>query len=157
MPAEIRRAVPKDLEDILPLMRDFHAHEEVEQTDEVRRRVLGDVLRTPALGALLVAEGPLGLQGYAAVLFGTSIEFGGRYAFLDELYVDPALRGQGIGRRLLAQAERFAVLSGAAVVFLEVADVNEKAQALYARDGYHLHARRLMSKRLPPAPAGTQR
>jgi ribosomal protein S18 acetylase RimI-like enzyme len=148
VPPEIRRALPKDLEALLPMVRDFHDHEEVELDDASRRRVVAEVLTDPGLGGILVAEGVLGLQGYCAVLFGTSIEFGGRYAFLDELYVDPGLRNAGVGSLLLEKGERFAQLSGARVVFLEVADVNDDALRLYRRSGYALHGRRLMSKRL---------
>lgn len=148
----IRRAAPADVDALLPMVRDFHTHEGITQTDEVRRKVLAAVVAKPDLGVVLVAEGPLGLQGYLAALAGTSIEFGGRVLIVDELYIDPALRGQGIGRQLLAQAERYAQLTGVGVLILEVDDGKDRAFKLYSAQGYKRHPRRLMSKRVDPPP-----
>lgn len=50
--------------------------------------------------------------------------------------VDPALRGQGVGRALLEAAVGVARQSGATAVFLEVAVDNAPALALYGRAGF---------------------
>src|SRR5690349_7136633 len=39
--------------------------------------------------------------GYVVLAFGYSIEFGGRTAFVDELFVDPGHRGRGVGKAAL--------------------------------------------------------
>lgn len=50
--------------------------------------------------------------------------------------VDPALRGAGLGRRLLNDAEVAARAAGVTLIFLEVAVDNVAATALYKQAGY---------------------
>ena len=52
------------------------------------------------------------------------------------LAVAPAVRGQGLGRALLAAAARHAQTLGAANMFLEVGVDNPPALALYAGQGF---------------------
>jgi len=56
--------------------------------------------------------------------------------------VTPESRQRGLGARLLAVAEAEARAAGAARMFLEVAESNAAARALYARAGYSLAGRR---------------
>jgi ribosomal-protein-alanine N-acetyltransferase len=51
--------------------------------------------------------------------------------------VNPAVRGTGIARAMLAIAEIDIKKLGAAKIFLEVADNNLAARMLYERHGYH--------------------
>jgi ribosomal-protein-alanine N-acetyltransferase len=50
--------------------------------------------------------------------------------------VEPALRGRGVGRALLAENLRQAANAGAKSMFLEVDENNRAALALYARFGF---------------------
>ncbi|MCE9648167.1 MAG: GNAT family N-acetyltransferase [Parvibaculum sp.] len=52
------------------------------------------------------------------------------------LAVDISKRGQGLGRKLMEAAAARALASGAAALFLEVADDNVAALALYERLGF---------------------
>jgi ribosomal protein S18 acetylase RimI-like enzyme len=143
----MRRAAPADLEALLPLVADFHAHERLATTPAGRRAAVARLLREPQRGCVVLAETPA-LVGYGVLVLGYSIEFGGIDAFVDELYVAPAHRGKGLGSRLLDALEDAARRGGAVAVHLEVDDDNGRAQSLYARRGYALHARRLMTRRL---------
>jgi ribosomal-protein-alanine N-acetyltransferase len=58
------------------------------------------------------------------------------------LAVIPARRRAGLGRALLAAAEAHVAASGGRVVFLEVAESNAAARALYAAGGYREIGRR---------------
>jgi ribosomal protein S18 acetylase RimI-like enzyme len=70
------------------------------------------------------------------------------YAFVSDLVVLEALRGRGIGRALLAEAERHARARGAAVLRLDVMIGNAAARRFYENAGFS--ARRLeMAKPLP--------
>lgn len=54
----------------------------------------------------------------------------------------PELRGRGIGKRLVACAEQEAAALGADLIFLEVAEDNDDAIALYKGAGYQPIGRR---------------
>ena len=54
----------------------------------------------------------------------------------------PEHRRKGLARAVLAQAETAAQAAGAAVIFLEVAEDNDAARALYAQAGYAQIGRR---------------
>lgn len=54
---------------------------------------------------------------------------------LNDLFVDPGARGQGIGAALLARARRHAGETGACEILLETA-VDNPARRLYERAGY---------------------
>ena len=55
---------------------------------------------------------------------------------LNDLYVNPEAREQGLGEMLLHKAEEFAVETGAKSISLSTAPDNYSAQRLYERNGY---------------------
>lgn len=55
---------------------------------------------------------------------------------LNDLFVDPSVRGAGIGEALMQAVRAHAQATGAAEVFLQTARDNEVAQSLYRRHGY---------------------
>ena len=57
-------------------------------------------------------------------------------AEIKRMYVDPAARGLGLARALLAHLERTAAEAGAAVAILETGTRQPEALALYASSGY---------------------
>jgi ribosomal protein S18 acetylase RimI-like enzyme len=99
-----------------------------------------------AFGFVRLIEADGACVGYATICFGFSVEFGGRDAFLDELYLRPAARGHGLGARVLdALATELAAL-GVVALHLEVMPDNP-ANRLYARAGFKDRGR-LMTKTL---------
>lgn len=66
-------------------------------------------------------------------------EVPGPFAFVSDLVVLPEHRGRGIGRRLLARAERHARQRGAALLKLAVLAENTAARRLYEELGYAEH------------------
>ena len=57
-------------------------------------------------------------------------------AWLHSLWVSPQVRGQGLGSRLVATVEEWAVRQGMTFIRLEVVPGNAPAVALYRRHGY---------------------
>lgn len=88
-------------------------------------------LRSPR-AHLLVAEVDGALVGSATVL----VRANSRRARLYSIMVDPAARGLGLGRSLLARAEQVARQAGARQLYLEVRQDNAAAIAMYERLGY---------------------
>lgn len=75
------------------------------------------------------------VAGYMLLSFMYSNEFGGIVVLLEEIYIDPRYRGQGIGKQFFAFAD--AEYKDSAVCFrLEVARNNAKAIELYQSLGF---------------------
>jgi GNAT superfamily N-acetyltransferase len=116
-----------------------------------------DPARQPAALVALAEGEPLGRAwlvtlagrpvGYVVLTLGFSVEAGGREGCLDELFVVPAARGRGVGRRVLELVEEEARRLGIRRLFLEVKRGN-RAFELYRRAGFVDHGRTLMSKHL---------
>ena len=74
--------------------------------------------------------------GFALITLRPSPYYAGPIATLDELYVRPALRGQGIGSRIMELAESRARTLGVGEVQINVDEVDEAARRFYERRGY---------------------
>ena len=87
---------------------------------------------------VLVAEGNGEVLGYAyASVEGYDyMSLRGPAGVLNDIVVDPAHRGQGIGRKLLDAAMAALELRGAPRVVLSTAERNEPAQRLFAKAGF---------------------
>lgn len=74
--------------------------------------------------------------GYAAQRYFYSTWAVGHEALLDDLYVTPEFRGQGVGRRLVEHAIQDAVAYGCRAMHLDTNEHNAASNALYARLGF---------------------
>src|SRR5512134_1736901 len=145
-----RPATPADLDALLALQRDYYAEDGYPFDLAVQREAFGLLLADPALGAAWLAGDGGSVVAYVVVTLGWSLEFGGRDAFVDELYVTPAARGAGLGRAGLAVAEAGARALGVRTLHLEVEDGKPAALALYRRRGFAGHGRALLKKSILP-------
>ena len=146
MSIEFRPATPTDLDVLTGYMRDFYVGERIPIDDDRFRTAALGLMAEPAYGRLLVImieDKPI---GYLALTFGYSVECGGRDAFVDELYVVPAWRGQGAGTATLQHAEAVCRTEGILALRLEVEYDHVAARALYERLGYVAHERHIMTK-----------
>jgi ribosomal protein S18 acetylase RimI-like enzyme len=114
------------------------------------REVLRKFLASPELGQAWVFFDGETPAGYIVLTFGYSFEYHGRDSFIDELYIEPQYRRQGIGKRAMQFVEERARELGVNAIHLEVDQSNEPAAELYRRTGYDDHARFLMTKWLKP-------
>lgn len=146
---DFRVADRDDLDALVDLMAQYYT-EDAYPFDVARAReaVLG-LVESPDLGRVWVAIADERVVGYLAVTLGYSFEYGGRDAFIDELYLAEPARGRGLGTRALALAEQFCRDHGVRALHLEVELHRQDAHALYRRRGYTEHDRRLMTKLLP--------
>ena len=103
-------------------------------------RFLAPSPQAPGLGAIavLVAEREGRVLGYTyAGLEGTDyMALRGPAGALYDIVVDPAQRGEGIGRRLLEATVAALEALGAPRVVLSTAERNDVAQRLFARAGF---------------------
>src|SRR5690606_32175400 len=122
--------------------------------DEPRvRRGLAQLMADASLGAVLLVDVDGACVGYVVLGWCFSIEQGGRHALLDELYLEPAARGRGLGGVLLERACDWARQHGAEVARLEVNRHNPRAKALYLRAGFRDDDRDILTIALAPGGA----
>lgn len=141
-----RAATESDLSALVELQRDFYAHERIDFDATIALQSMRTLIHDASLGRLIVIEHENAIVGFAAIMFGFSLEFRGRNAILDELYVAPHARGRGLGTEALRMAEELCAAEGVQVLHLEVDRTNTRAKALYHRHGFVDHDRHLMSK-----------
>jgi ribosomal protein S18 acetylase RimI-like enzyme len=134
---------------LIPLVKAYHEFEEIKSTSEELEEALLPLLNTEHAGRIWFVKVNETRVGYTALCFGYSIEFRGRDAFLDELYILPEHRGQGIGKEVLRLLELEAKKLAIKALHLEVAHENNRAKHLYERFGFEARDRyTLMSKEL---------
>jgi ribosomal protein S18 acetylase RimI-like enzyme len=143
-----RLASESDLEPILAMMEDFNAHEAIPFDRERFAPRVRTLLASAGLGGVLILTAADVIAGYAVVTFGYDCEYGGRDAFLTDLYVVGSRRGEGIGEAGLAAAEEFARANGVHALHLGVRSENAPARALYEKSGYRAQDRVIMTKPL---------
>lgn len=102
---------------------------------EVLARLVAGLQAHPTTVALLafVGEQPVGL---ATCFLGFSTFLARPLLNVHDLAVLPDCRGKGVGAALLRAVERTAAERGCAKVTLEVGDRNDRARALYEREGF---------------------
>lgn len=141
-------ASAEDLDEVLPVVREFYAHFEF-PWDEVRKRgLLAGFLANPGSGRLWLARSGGRIVGYALVAFYFSLEFDGRVALLDEFYLTAETRGRGLGGRFLDQVSGALAADGIGVLRLEVEARHPEAARLYARQGFKADGRGTWSRML---------
>jgi GNAT superfamily N-acetyltransferase len=142
-----------DVEELLPLVREFYAGERLPFDEDRLRAALAALWADPRHGRVWLARVDGEPVGYGVLCFGFSLEHGGLDAFIDELYVRPGHRGRGIGTVLLQAMEAACRVAGVTRLHLEVDDGNEGGRRLYLRHGFVVPDRRLMTLRLEAPPA----
>ncbi len=148
-PLSVRSATPDDASAVTALLM-AQLREHAIDTPEVQvARTVANLLERPTRGRFLLAldgETPIGVAALSLV---TAIEHGGSSAWLEELYVVPARRNQGVGGRLLAAACAVVTEAGGAAVDLEVEAGHARAARLYERAGFRPMTRSRWVRRLP--------
>lgn len=144
--ADFISAGPGDEELVLAMMRELYAHEAIYFDEARARAALSRLLADDSLGRVWVARVEGEPAGYLVLTLGYSLEFGGRDAFVDELFVAERFRGSGLGKRAIAKAVEACRELGVPALHLEVERANTGAQGLYRRLGFHDHDRYLLTR-----------
>ncbi len=133
---QIRPATPADVPLILSLIRELAvferlAHEVVGTEDALTRHLFGP---RPAAEVLLAFSGDTP-AGFALFFQNFSTFLARPGIYLEDLFVRPEFRGQGLGRTLLQRLARLALERGCGRFEWAVLDWNENAIGFYKKLG----------------------
>jgi GNAT superfamily N-acetyltransferase len=130
----VRKASEADAAEIARLLFDFDTEfdEPVPEMPVLAERY-AELLRNGEVTVLLVGDGP---EGFAQLRFRPSVYSRSLDAYLEELYVVPPRRGEGLGRALLEAAIEEAHGRGAAHIDLGTSEDDVAARALYESAGF---------------------
>ena len=134
-----------DIDLLMGFMQEFYAIDQYAFNEQVAREGLKTLIEDSFLGRLWVISRGREAIGYIAVTFGYSLEFHGRDATIDELFLAVPHRNQGVGRQAL-QFEECRRL-GIHALHLEVEHTNEAGLALYRKMGFEPHEQRYLMTR----------
>jgi ribosomal protein S18 acetylase RimI-like enzyme len=128
------RASAADAPEVARLLHDFQTEfeEPVPELEVLTERIARFIDRGEAI-FLLAGPGP---DGMAEIRLRPSLMTGELDAYLEELYVAPARRGEGLGRALLEAAMDAARGEGAVHMDLGTSEDDTAARALYESAGF---------------------
>ncbi|HWS27631.1 MAG TPA: GNAT family N-acetyltransferase, partial [Xanthomonadales bacterium] len=134
---DVRQATAADLDALAPLFDGYRQFYGQRSDIAAARAFLQDRLQQneSVIFLALLAGQAVGLCQLYPIFSSVSMR---RAWLLNDLFVDPAGRGQGVGEKLLDAAAAHGRASGAAWLMLQTAQDNLPAQRLYARAGWHL-------------------
>jgi ribosomal protein S18 acetylase RimI-like enzyme len=133
----VRLAGSGDAAEIGRLLHDFNTeYDDFTPGPEAVAKRIGELLASGDVTVLLVGDGP---DGLALLRFRPSLWSESLDCYLEELYVVPARRGQGLGRALMEAAMEHARQRGAGYMDLGTAETDTAARALYEKLGFDNH------------------
>jgi diamine N-acetyltransferase len=143
---QFRLALESDGEALLDFMQAYYAFDGHGFDRLKARGALTPLLRDASLGlAWLILDGDAAV-GYIVLCFGYSLEWLGRDAFVDEVYLSEEYRGRGWGRATMELVEKAARAAGARALHLEVVEGNSSALQLHRKLGFTEHRSTFLSK-----------
>lgn len=132
MSLTIRSATPGDVGTILEFIVGLAVYERLEHAVVATEAGLSEALFGEHPDAeVLIAEWDGAPAGFALFFHNFSTFLGRRGLYLEDLFVQPAYRGRGVGRALLARLAAIAVERGCGRFEWSVLDWNESAIRFY--------------------------
>ena len=133
-----------DISTITQMMQDFYAIDNYPMDVEVAKNLFQEFISNEHLGKSWMIYSENEIVGYIILTFIFSFEYGGKIAFVDELFIKETARGKGIGKEAIQFIQGEVPKLSLKLLYLEVEPHNENAQKLYLAHDFELHNRKLM-------------
>ena len=133
-----------DIEIITQMMQDFYAIDNYPMDVEVAKTLFQEFISNEHLGKSWLIYSEKEIVGYIILTFIFSFEYGGKIAFVDELFIQETARGKGFGKEAIQFIQQEVPKLSLKLLYLEVEPHNENAQKLYLAHDFELHNRKLM-------------
>ena len=148
MDITLTAAKSPDIDTIIKFVQELYKHEDIRFNESLVMTALSQLLQDDSLGYVwLIYYGEEAI-GYVVLTFGYGLEFGGRDALVDELYIREEYRGAGVGTKVLEFITEFCNSLGIKAIHLIVERKNNKAHSLYRKMGFEDCDRDFMTKRI---------
>jgi GNAT superfamily N-acetyltransferase len=144
----MRKASPDDVQRLVALMAEFYAEAPYPLNHRRAAEAFAALLADDRLGHVWLIQADSQDVGHVVVTRGYSMEYGGPVAFVDDLFVQRAFRGTGLGTAALAEVRAFCAKLGIRAIHVETGRDNAAAQAVYRRVGFVNTDRQLLTLRL---------
>ena len=133
-----------DISIITQMMQDFYAIDNYPMDIEVAKTLFQEFISNEHLGKSWLIYSENEIVGYIILTFIFSFEYGGKIAFVDELFIKETARGKGFGKDAIQFIQQEVPILSLKLLYLEVEPHNENAQKLYLAHDFELHNRKLM-------------
>jgi GNAT superfamily N-acetyltransferase len=134
-----------DKGELLKLMERYYESDHLHYSEPKADEAVTQVLKDPRLGQIWLIEADSKTVGYVALTYGFGLEFGGRIAFVDELFIEESHRSQGIGTAAIRWCMQVCRDQGISTLRLEVTPTNADALKLYTHLGFTNYGRSLLT------------
>ena len=133
-----------DISIITQMMQDFYAIDNYPMDVEVAKTLFQEFISNEHLGKSWLIYSENEIVGYIILTYIFSFEYGGKIAFVDELFIQETARGKGFGKEAIQFIQREVPKLSLNLLYLEVEPHNENAQKLYLAHDFEFHNRKLM-------------
>jgi ribosomal protein S18 acetylase RimI-like enzyme len=137
-----------DIPTITQMMQDFYAIDNYPMDVEKSKKLFQEFITNENLGKSWLIFSENEIVGYIILTFIFSFEYGGKIAFIDELFIKETARGKGFGKEVIQFIQGEVPKLSLKLLYLEVETHNENAQKLYLAHDFELHNRKLMKYKI---------
>jgi len=141
-------AATSDIDLLLQFMREYYEFDHLPFDERIARVALEKILRDDTLGRVWLIQDSGEAVGYVVLTLGYSLEYHGRDAFIDEIYIRESHRGRGLGMKAINFVEDVCRNLDVQALHLEVERANKSAQAFYHKVGFEDHERFMLTKKI---------
>lgn len=133
--AVVRRAAQSDIGTLVGLMREFYSESGHVLDHRSAEAAFSQLFTNPDLGCVWLAEQQGAALGHVVLTLHYIMEHSGFSGYIDDLFVRPEFRRQGVARALLTQLWIECERRDCKSVYVEVGGDNSPAIALYRQLG----------------------
>ena len=137
-----------DIPTITQMMQDFYAIDNYPMEVDESKKLFQEFITNENLGKSWLIFSENEIVGYIILTFIFSFEYGGKIAFIDELFIKETARGKGFGKEAIQFIQGEVPKLSLKLLYLEVETHNENAQKLYLAHDFELHNRKLMKYKI---------
>lgn len=137
-----------DIDTITAMMQNFYAIDNYPIEAQATKKMFQEFISNENFGKAWLIYADNKIAGYVILTYIFSFEYGGKIAFVDELFIKQSARGKGIGKETIQFVQQESPKLSLKLLYLEVENHNENAQKLYIAQDFGFHNRKLMKYKI---------